>query len=312
MFKRASKKLKRKKRLDPKALIAITATVSLLVFVLIAALWGYFSRKSTEDTDYILPLTVTNLTYCSGEKLDLFVPQSDRPVPLLIYIHGGGWRYGSKVGGMFPDLKPLIARGFAVASVNYRLSNRARFPAQIQDVLCSIRFLRAHAEEYNLDSNRFGAIGLSAGGHLAAMAATASDQSQFQTNDYKGQSSHVQAAVILSGLLDLADPTLNKATKDNIRRLLGPSPDAQASSPIQYLTPYDPPLFAMYGDHDNQVPSSQTLTFVQKAQSLGLSAQAVEVKSANHNLDPYFSLQTSPNKRQRLDLIANFFSKNLQ
>lgn len=104
------------------------------------------------------------------QTLDVFVPETaDGPLPLIIWIHGGGWQNGSKDG--CPPLRTgFTERGYAVASINYRLSGHAVFPAQIEDCKAAIRWLRAHAEEYGLDPQRFGVWGSSAGGHLAARA----------------------------------------------------------------------------------------------------------------------------------------------
>lgn len=105
-------------------------------------------------------------------KLDLFVPEkADGPLPLIIWIHGGGWQNGSKDG--CPPLRAgYTERGYAVASINYRLSGHATFPAQIEDCKAAIRFLRANAEKYNIDPNRIGVWGASAGGHLVALLGT--------------------------------------------------------------------------------------------------------------------------------------------
>jgi acetyl esterase/lipase len=106
------------------------------------------------------------------QKLDLFVPEkADGPLPLIIWIHGGGWQNGSK-DGCPPLRNGYTEHGYAVASINYRLSGHAVFPAQIEDCKAAIRWLRAHAEEYSLDPQRFGVWGSSAGGHLAALVGT--------------------------------------------------------------------------------------------------------------------------------------------
>src|SRR5690606_30588174 len=99
-------------------------------------------------------------------KLDLYVPRHRRPVPLIIWIHGGGWSEGGKDD---PPALPLLYARYAVASIEYRLSGRAQFPAQIHDVKAAVRFLRANAGRYRLDPDRFGVWGESAGGHLAAL-----------------------------------------------------------------------------------------------------------------------------------------------
>jgi len=115
-----------------------------------------------------------DLEYVAGgharQKLDLYLPaRSDRPLPVLVWVHGGAWLGGSKEN--CPAV-PLVARGYAVASINYRLSQHATFPAQIEDCKAAIRWLRAHAGKYHLDAGHIGAWGASAGGHLVALLGT--------------------------------------------------------------------------------------------------------------------------------------------
>src|SRR5437868_4772034 len=135
-------------------------------------------------------------------KLDLFVPESaDGPLPLIIWVHGGGWQAGSKDG--CPPLRGgHTQRGYAVASINYRLSGHAPFPAQIEDCKAAIRWLRAHAKEYNLDPKRFGVWGSSAGGHLVALLGTSGDVKEFDVGANLDQSSRVQAVCDYFGPTD--------------------------------------------------------------------------------------------------------------
>src|SRR5204862_2061067 len=124
-----------------------------------------------------------DLVYVEGgherHKLDLYLPEKAAgPLPLLIWVHGGGWQNGSKDG--CPPLRGgYLERGYAVASIGYRLSQHAVFPAQIEDCKAAIRWLRAHAQEYGLDKARFGVWGSSAGGHLVALIGTSGDVKAF-------------------------------------------------------------------------------------------------------------------------------------
>jgi acetyl esterase/lipase len=136
------------------------------------------------------------------QKLDVFVPKGDGPFPLVIWVHGGAWEGGSKEGGPTAGLLPL---GYAVASVNYRLSKHAVFPAQIHDVKSAVRFLRANAKKYNLDPERFGAAGASAGGHLVALLGTSGDVKDLDGDgDNKEVSSRVKCVLDYFGPTDLA------------------------------------------------------------------------------------------------------------
>jgi acetyl esterase/lipase len=137
------------------------------------------------------------VAYVSGgterQRLDVFYPaKSEKPVPLVVWIHGGAWAGGTKE--RCPAL-PLLDGGFAVASVTYRFSQHAKFPAQIEDCKAAIRWLRAHAKELNFDPDRIGAWGSSAGGHLVALLGTTGDEKDWDKGENLDQSSKVQAVV---------------------------------------------------------------------------------------------------------------------
>jgi acetyl esterase/lipase len=139
----------------------------------------------------------------AGEKsllLDLYLPEKSRhSLPLIIWIHGGAWTGGDKADC---PARRLLQRGYAVASINYRLSNEAIFPAQIEDCKAAIRWLRAHAKQYGLDADHFGAWGSSAGGHLVALLGTTGDLKQFDKGDNLDFSSRVQAVCDFYGPTD--------------------------------------------------------------------------------------------------------------
>ncbi len=218
-----------------------------------------------------------NLTGFRALTLDLYRPQPDgKPKPLVVWIHGGGWNRGdARTSGAFTDwpavLADLAARGFVVASVNYRLSGEAPFPAQIQDVKAAIRFLRANAVRYQIDPGRVYAWGGSAGGHLAALAATTCGVEAFAPAASTGRlsgaqarlakppggSDCVQGAVIWYGALDLSYNGLN------VGQLLGCAPTAcgvkvAEASPLTYAARADAPFLLMHGLDDTEVSPKQT------------------------------------------------------
>ncbi len=137
------------------------------------------------------------------QKLDLYIPEKpDTPLPVIVWIHGGGWMNGSKDGGG-PAL-PFVGKGYAVASINYRLSQHAPFPAQIEDCKAAIRWLRANAGTYNLDPHHIGVWGASAGGHLVALLGTSGDVKDLEGSEGSpDQSSRVQAVVDFFGPTDM-------------------------------------------------------------------------------------------------------------
>ena len=133
--------------------------------------------------------------------LDLYIPDGATKPPLIVWVHGGAWRAGSKAK---PPALWMLERGYAVASISYRLSQQAVFPAQIHDCKAAIRWLRAHASKYGYDAERIGAWGASAGGHLVALLGTSSGVKELEGDlGYNDQSSRVQAVVDYFGPTDV-------------------------------------------------------------------------------------------------------------
>lgn len=205
----------------------------------------------------------------SRQKLDLFIPDVGKKWPLIIWVHGGGFCTGSK-----KDHVPLayLERGFAVASLNYRLSQDAIFPAQIQDVKAAVRWLRANAKKYRLNPNRFGAWGESAGGHLVAMLGLTGNTNTFDAGEYLEISSQVQAVVDYFGPTDF----LQMDTQRLPRGMIHDSPDSPESklvggaiqahqdrvaraNPITCVTRDAPPFLIVHGDRDPLVPYQQSV-----------------------------------------------------
>lgn len=196
-----------------------------------------------------------DLAYVSGgherQKLDLYLPKDGTNLPLIINIHGGAFKAGSKENGV-----PLeyLTQGCAVASINYRLSQHAIFPAQIEDCKAAVRWLRAHASEYRLDPNRFAAWGSSAGGHLAAMLGTTGDTQQFDVGGNLDQPSRVQAVVDYFGPTDFLQMDAHRLPNGQVHDLAN-SPESELiggpiqqnkekaarANPIAYVTKSDRP-----------------------------------------------------------------------
>ncbi|MEO8350395.1 MAG: alpha/beta hydrolase, partial [Chthoniobacteraceae bacterium] len=213
------------------------------------------------------------------QKLDLFVPKpkDGEKIPLLVWIHGGAWKEGDKADN--PAL-PALAEGCAVAGINYRFSQQAVFPAQIEDCKAAIRWLRAHAAEYQIDPDRTGVWGISAGGHLAALLGTSGDVKEFDVGENLDFSSRVQCVVDWCGPTDFEEFAKFKGeiptdTPDSpITALLGGRVSerlelARQANPITYISADDPPFLVMHGDQDKIVPLSQAELLVAALQNLG-------------------------------------------
>lgn len=301
-------------RLDNKSLLIgfllSTAAVALVVFSV-----SYLQNKSRIQTDYKKPLSIRSLEYCNnGEKLDLFVPQSNQPVPLVIYIHGGGWKYGSKVGGSENLFTPLLQKNIAVASINYRLSDSAKFPAAIQDVLCSVRFLKSNASVFNINPDKVGLAGISAGAHLAALAGNNYEEASFGSQEYTGVSNEVKAVVAINGIFDLNDTDLTVETQANVKNLLKNNSELerQLASPITKVGDQSPPQLIIYSSSDKLVNPAQSLNYYKKARQTKVEIQLLKVDSADHNLGAYRSLATRPNRSEIEKVINDFFINALR
>lgn len=231
-----------------------------------------------------------NLEYGKHErnKLDLFVPKGDGPFPLVIYVHGGSWEGGSKDGNAAAS---IAAKGFAVASINYRLSNHAVFPAQIEDCRAAVRFLRSNAKKYKLNSDRFGAVGLSAGGHLVSLLGTGCDVKELDgKNGKQDVSCAVQAVVDFYGPTDLAKLSPAFAKNNPVTRLLGGTTGdkkelATLGNPITHISKKTPPFLIIHGDKDTLVPVSQSELLSEALKKEKVDSTLVVVPGAGHGRD---------------------------
>jgi acetyl esterase/lipase len=237
-----------------------------------------------------------NLAYARvGDKdllLDLYLPQqAERPRPTIVWVHGGAWRQGSKEN---PRAARMTERGYAVASISYRLSQEATFPAQIHDCKAAVRWLRANAGQYNLDAARFGAWGASAGGHLVAMLGTTGDVAALEgAGGNLAYSSRVQAVCDFFGPSDFlrmndVSGTMDHDAPDSPESQLvgGPiqdNPEAVArANPITYLKPGAPPFLIVHGDRDFTVLINQSELLYEALTGAGIAATFRVVEGAGH------------------------------
>jgi len=215
----------------------------------------------------------------SAQKLDLYIPSGTGPFPVIIIVHGGAFLMGDKAAGdATTGIDKLLSQGFAVASINYRLSGEAIAPAQIQDVKAAVRFLRANATQYNLDPQNFGAWGGSAGGSLVSLLGTSCGIAELEGAELGNaeQSSCVQAVVDWFGPIDFLQMDAQfTGTSCPVDHDAANSPESQlVGGPIQdnveavqlvnaatYITPDDPAFFIQHGTSDCNVPPQQSQLF---------------------------------------------------
>jgi len=247
--------------------------------------------------------------------LDLYMPETVTNPPLLIWVHGGGWQRGER--------KPVstlafVQAGYAMASVDYRLSPVAAFPAQSHDLKAAIRFLRANAQRYGFNAARIGVLGVSAGAHLAALAGVTNGHAELEgtVGNHLGESSDVQAIISYFGASNLTT-ILKQSTPFglNIREpgldfLLGGQPEdqpelARLASPVFHVDANDPPLLLLHGDQDPQMPINQSHELHGAYQSAGLEVHFEVVHGAAHGGAAFFDAE-------RNALALAFLDKHLR
>jgi acetyl esterase/lipase len=257
------------------------------------------------------------------QMLDVYYPEkSTKPVPIVVWIHGGAWSKGGK------DRTPalyLLDQGFAVASVTYRFSQDAVFPAQIEDCKSAIRWLRKNASDLNIEPGKIGVWGSSAGGHLVAMLGVSGDVKEWDKGENLDQSSRVQAVCDWFGPTDLLTfgpqggnerpknpqpfPATDGPDSPEAKLIGGAIPSnqdkARAASPVTYITKDDSPFLIMHGDKDPLVPAAQSKEFQEALVKAGVSSTLVILPGAGHGRPPF-------NDRETMSRVEGFFSRTLK
>jgi acetyl esterase/lipase len=257
--------------------------------------------------------TLTNQPYCTAttpaQVLDLYFPSSDGPWPAAVYVHGGSWMHGDKSEALM-FAHQMTAQGFLVVSINYRLYPSGTFPAMIQDVKCAIRFLRANAVQFNLDPERIGAIGPSAGGHLVSLLGTSDAASGWDVGEYPEHSSRVQAVIAMAAVTDLTRPFPN-ADIETMKLIGFGEHNVLQASPVNHVTSDDPPFLLIHGDRDDVVPVEQSQLMYDRLVQANVPAQLVIVQNANHSfVAPGGS--TTPSMAEVGQMIQDFLLQHLK
>ena len=221
-------------------------------------------------------------------SLDIFVPKAlDTPRPLMFFIHGGGWSAGKKEDYLYYCVE-FAKLGYVTASVQYRLTPKHTFPANIQDVKCAIGFLRTNAEKYHIDSSSVVAIGGSAGGHLSLLAGYAQDPALDCPDAHHKEDTSVQAVVNIYGVVDCTTPVAIKAHQV-INYIGKPYSEAkesyETSSPLHHLDASDPPTLTIHGTIDELVPISQADTLHTALNKLGIVNYYDRIEGWPHSMD---------------------------
>jgi len=265
---------------------------------------------------------IKNVEYVPGgherQKLDIYRPveRGESPPPLIIWVHGGAWQGGSKEN--CPAWR-FTKRGYIFASINYRLSQHAVFPAQIEDCKAAVRYLRANAGKYGFDPNHFGAWGASAGGHLVALLGTTGDVKEFEKGENLNVSSRVQAVCDYFGPTDFTLISRFPSTMDHnapdspeAKLIGGPIQEnkdkCKRANPITYVTKDDPPFLIVHGNKDPLVPHNQSEILLEALKKAKVEAKLHIVEGGGHGFkDPaiekmvedFFDSRLKPPKKER-------------
>lgn len=256
-----------------------------------------------------------------SQRLDIYYPEKRpiEPLPLIVHIHGGGWMGGSK----HPCDTRMLAQGYVLASVGYRFSQKAKFPAQIQDCQAAIRWLRANAKQYHINPEKVGVIGGSAGGHLSALVGVSGGKKLFAAiGESTDQSDAVQCVCDIFGPKNFAS-VMEQAEKDtkvkNIFKFNTPSdPYSEliganlsdrektvAVSPITYVDKNSPPTLILHGTHDALVPYAQSEEFAAAMAKSGAPVWLQTFPGGGHGGGVF-------SKPAVFLLMRNFFDKYLK
>lgn len=298
-------------------MISIRGVVCFVALVSLGALGAAGGVRTEKDVAYIA-------NGDAAQKLDLYLPDPapEKPLPLLVWIHGGGWRGGSKSGCRFAG---LVSKGYVVASVEYRFSQKAVFPAQIQDCQAAIRWLRANAKMYGIDPERVGVGGDSAGGHLVSLLGTSGGTKSFpMIGGNEDQSDRVQAVCDFYGPTDF-NSVMKQAADDekNVKNIFkwntpgdpysgligvdlgSDKAKGDAVSPVHYISKDDPPFLILHGTKDALVPYAQGTELAAALKEQGVSVLLQTFPGGGHGGGAFGKPSVNA-------LIQAFFDKNLK
>ena len=295
-----------------------TALLRCMFFALVSTMAAAHAQPAVPSERIIRHLSYG--PHAERNLLDLYLPavRGPAPLPVIVWLHSGGWYLGDKGNGGLA--RAYVDRGYAVASINYRLSQHAIFPAQIEDCQRAIRWLRAHASDHGLDPTRIGAWGTSAGGHLVALLATAADKFPAAADDpHRHLSAAIAAGCAQNPPTDLLtwdaqalpNPSVVAGAPDSmVERLLGgPLAErhalAERASPLRHVSANSSPFFLVHGDADHAVPPRQSETFHAALRAAGVESTLHLIPGAGHVGDAFAQGIPHP-------AIAAFFERYLK
>lgn len=266
---------------------------------------------ATEESEYNFE-KFGGIEYASGDDyrltLDVYVPEGEGPHPAILAVHGGAWRSGSKFV-WFRHARKLARAGFVVVAINYRKAPMFQFPAQLYDCKAAIRWMRKNSDEYKIDPEQIGAIGYSAGGHLAAMLGTTDREDGLEGSHIPEDqeiSTRIQAVASGGAVCEFSwIDEKSRALCYWLGKTRGDAPEVyKRASPISYVTPDDPPFYFFHGGKDWVVPDSSP-----KAMHAQLQKQSVNSKYESYDDMGHMALFSH---MEAMDPVIDFFNSTLK
>lgn len=274
-------------------------------------------------------LGISYADYSESQKLDIYLPSTGKdPFPVIVSVHGGGWEYGDKGDILESPFLEALNRNYAVVCINYRLSDEAQFPCQIYDCKAAIRYIRANAKKYYLDSKNIGVWGVAAGGHLAALLGTSANVKGLEDSSIRNSNNrtyaNVQAAVIWYAPIEsflTMDEQLKKSGMGLPNHSAPDSPESKLlgrritdipamvnfASPMTYIDADTPPFLIQHGLQDEIVPVEQSIRFAKELEEVsGSDKVTLEIVEKAKHADPLFE------NPENIHRILDFFDIHLK
>jgi acetyl esterase/lipase len=296
----------------------IFAAICLVAIVAITLYSGYvidsiLSSSAPNTVQFTLGKVERDVTYYNSQTMDVYIPNvtGTHPLPLAIYVHGGGMTSGDKSNINATFLSALASAGYVVASVNYRLAPQYKYPAQIEDVKCAIRYLRANAQAYGVNGSEIFAFGTSAGGELVALAALTGPHSTFDIGPYLNESSGLTAAVDMFGPANLTEGGGYISSWD--LQVFGNNLGNRVlASPTHFVTANSPPILIIQGVNDTLVLESQSIQLYNELTAARDQTQLILVHNMGHMFMQVGSEPISPSLAQIAQDMVSFFDRYKQ
>ena len=273
--------------------------VGVLVLIGVGAVSAQTSVGMLEVADryWVSPDVVYGGANNTALKLDVWYPRdNDKPTPVVVYIHGGGWIFGSKEGAVY-QLLPYLERGWRAVNVEYRMAGNSLAPGAVEDTRCALRWIMRNAAQYKFDTSKIVLTGHSAGGHLSLITAMLPKGTPIDNRCYGDEELKVAAVVNWYGITDVNDLIAGPNVKNYAAMWMGAMPNAQevarSVSPLTYVGRSTPPVITIHGDKDDVVPYSHATRLHRELDKAKVRNKLVTINGGGHGMFKLAEYQTA-------------------